>query len=240
MNRRDRLFYLHWILANAVSEGIGLSVTLLTAVLASRMVWPEPTRAAIVLGALFIVIVGSLFEGALVGYAQAQVLAPRLPRLRRQRWTWATALGAGIAWVLGLLPAAVGDLLDHGALAEEPSSGSMLLGAALSGAFLGAVLAFPQWHVLRHLVKGAWPWLPANAVAWSIGMTIVFAGMDRLAWTGGIAGVADGVFFVCAMAGAAVGAVHGWVLLRLLSNPAADGDAMNQEASPATGTALPP
>jgi hypothetical protein len=39
-----------------------------------------------------------------------------------------------------------------------------------------------------------------------IGMTIVFAGMDRLAWAGGIAGVADGVFLVCAMAGGVVGA----------------------------------
>ena len=159
-------------------------------------------------------------------------------RLRRHRWIWATALGAGVAWVLGLLPAAVADLLDRGALAEEPNSGSMWLGAALSGAVLGPVLALPQWQVLRHLVKGPWRWLPANAVAWSIGVTIVFAGMDRLAWIGGIAGVADGVFFVCAMAGAAIGAVHGWVLLRLLSNPAAEGDAMNWEAPPAAGSAL--
>jgi hypothetical protein len=193
------------------------------------MVRPEPTRAAILLGALFVVVVGSLFEGALVGYAQAQVLAPRLPRLRRHRWVWATLLGAGVAWLLGLLPATVGDLLDHEGLAEEPSSGFMLLGAALSGAVLGAVLALPQWKVLRHFVKGAWRWLPANAAAWSIGMTIVFAGMDRLAWAGGIAGVADGVFLVCAMAGGVVGAVHGWVLQRLLSSP---------EGSPAAASAL--
>ena len=71
-------------------------------------------------------------------------------------------------------------------------------------------------------------------------MTIVFAGMEQLAWTGGIAGVADGVFFVCAKAGAAVGAVRRWVLLRLLPNPAADGDAMSSEGSPAAASALPP
>jgi hypothetical protein len=236
MNQRDGLFYGRWILANAVAEGIGLSLALLTASLASRMVWPEPSRTS-VFGALLLVILGALIQGTLVGYAQAQVLVTRLHQLPVHRWAWATVTGAAIAWALGLLPAVIVDLLDSRATMNPPGRAPMLLGAALSGGVLGVVLALPQWLVLRRFAKHAWWWLPASAVGWAVGMAIVFAGIDRLAWTGGLAGVIDGVFLVCAAAGAAVAAVHGWVLQRLLSSSAVD-DAKSSATSSSARSAL--
>jgi len=59
-------------------------------------------------------------------------------------------------------------------------------------------------------------WIPANALAWAVGMAIIFAGMGTLSetspgWRVALTGLAS-----CGVAGAAVGAVHGAFLVRLL------------------------
>jgi hypothetical protein len=99
------------------------------------------------------------------------------------------------------------------------------------GIFLGFVLGYPQWRVLRGVVHGAWLWLPANCAAWALGMPAVFAAIDFAQWRGtapfvplragcrapplggGLAIMMAGLLFT----GALVGAVHGLALVRLAS-----------------------
>lgn len=239
MTRRDDLFHVHWILANAVAEGLGLSITLLSAVFATQLAWSNPASPGLLIGASAVVSVGSLFEGGLAGYAQARVLGARWPGLRQRLWIAATALGACVAWVLGLLAVVLtDDRLGSWADPNDATALPMLAAAAIGGVVAGTVRAIPQWLALRPFVKGAWRWIPANGAAWWIGTTVVIAGLDRLAWTGGLEGVLDGLFFVCAAAGAAAGAVHGWALRALPSGAAGTDDSTISRASPVDRRAL--
>ena len=88
--------------------------------------------------------------------------------------------------------------------------------ATALGLVLGAVLAAPQLRVLRPQVSYARRWIGANALAWAIGMPVIFAGMDRLPWESGGMPLFVGLFVVAALAGAVVGTVHGRFLLGML------------------------
>jgi hypothetical protein len=91
----------------------------------------------------------------------------------------------------------------------------VLLLAAGLGAVGGAVLSFAQWLTMRHKVRGASIWIPANMLAWVVGMPLIFWGID-------IAQKLDGMFWlilfmagVLLLTGLVVGAIHGAFLIRL-------------------------
>ena len=135
-------------------------------------------------------------------------------------WVVATVVGAVIAWFLGSLPSTLIDMggQQTGAASQEPPAIVVSLLAAGMGLFLGAVLGIPQWLVLRRVVKGAWLWIPANCLAWALGMPVIFAMVDRayaVYAAGSIAGAVVVLAGTLALAGAVVGAVHGLALVKL-------------------------
>ena len=223
MTTRDP-FYSRWIVANAMAEGIGLGGTLLIAhFVIGSLDAARPGTAGILLGALLAVAMGTVLEGSLVGWAQAQVLARRTPRVTLGIWTLATSIGAALAWVLGMLPSTLAGMMLQApseplmpAAPVGPPLWMMLLFAAVLGLLLGPVLAFPQWRVLRRFAPDAARWFQANAAAWAVGMVLVVAGMHLIAWTGSVAGIVAGVAVTCTLTGAVVGAIHGRVLRRML------------------------
>jgi hypothetical protein len=83
-----------WVLANAVSETVGLGATLLIG--AFLLVQAEPIIGAIPAAALG-VLAGTVIEGSIVGTAQWLVLRRPLQRMRWRVWVLATALGACVA-----------------------------------------------------------------------------------------------------------------------------------------------
>jgi hypothetical protein len=158
-----------------------------------------------------------------VGLFQWRVLRDALPGLPRADWVKATALGAGIAWTLGLLPSTVISMMEtqsaDPAPMQEPSTAVVLLLAAGMGMALGAVLAAPQWIVLRRYVRRAGWWVPANMLAWALGMALIFAGTSFIPG-GPIPAWVIGVLLGCVLlGGVSVGAVHGWFLVRLMLPP---------------------
>jgi hypothetical protein len=50
-------------------------------------------------------------------------------------------------------------------------------------------------------------------------MPLIFFGMDRVPWGSHPALVLPAIYVVCGLAGLAVGAIHGWVLIRLVRSP---------------------
>jgi hypothetical protein len=60
--------------------------------------------------------------------------------------------------------------------------------ALLLGAVAGTILASPRARVLRQHVARAWLWLPANALAWALGMVVVFRFAGTLPPSAGPAG----------------------------------------------------
>ncbi len=206
-----------WTLANALSELFGLGLTFLITGLAFSRLDGQQTVAGILLTFAFAVASGAV-EATVVGLAQWWAMHPWFPMVSRFAWWRGTLVGALVAYVLGYLPST---LMDMGAAASQPAPVAeppqwvILLLAAGLGAVGGAVLSFAQWLVLRGKVARAGLWIPANMLAWTIGMPVIFWGIDKAFQQ---AAVWQSVLVVAAAllaSGTLVGAIHGWFLVRL-------------------------
>ena len=207
-------FWGRWVAANTLGELAGLGIV--GAVSSSVIrVFGEPVSAGYVLAFAALSLGLGAVEGAIVGYAQASVLRRRLPRLHG--WVAATTLGAAIAWALGMLPSTAIALYQPpgpAAALDVPDWLQIVLAVPL-GMVAGAILAVPQWRVLRRHVAHAGWWLPANALAWGFAMPLVFVAAGVRPETG--AALSALIVIVClAAAGAVAGAVHGAYLVWLL------------------------
>jgi hypothetical protein len=218
---RDVIFWLRWVLANALGEAVGLSAVLLVGfgVLGPRLAGLTGALPAVI-GLVAGVLLG-IFEGSVVGAAQGIVLRARLPRLALRTWIVATVIGAMVAWGLGMLPSTLmgagagADASGGQAAAEMPEALTYVMAAGM-GLVAGIVLALPQWLVLRQYARRAGWWLPANALAWLCGMPIVFLGMGAIPAGASLLQALPIVVAATAAAGAVVGAIHGLVLVKVV------------------------
>jgi hypothetical protein len=210
---------LRWVLANSVGEALGLGITALLGVAVVSSLGQGTCVLVTLALAAFAILAGTLIEGTVVGTAQWLVLRRRLPGMRWSAWAMATGAGAFLAWILGMVPSTVLSLRAPGgqeAASAEPS-GIVFFGLAfLMGLVLGPVLGFAQWLALRRFVSRAALWMPANTLAWALGMVVIFAGVNPA--TGG--GFGPGAALILALTltctGAVVGATHGFALVWLL------------------------
>jgi hypothetical protein len=207
---------LRWVVANAVGELFGLGATFAVGVLVmSRL--ENQSGVGIVLFSFLVAVASGAIEATLVGLAQWWAMHPGFPTITRRAWWQATLMGALVAYVLGYLPSTLMSLGEQAsqAPAAEPPQWIMLLFAAGLGAVAGAVLSFAQWLAMRRKVERAGWWIPANMLAWLVGMPIIFWGIDA-AQKGQpplqAVLLLAGVLF---LTGAVVGAIHGAFLVRL-------------------------
>jgi hypothetical protein len=216
-NMTDNQLWTRWTLANALSEMFGLGLTfVITGLFFSNM--GEATTSAGVLLAFLVAVVSGAVEATFVGLAQWWAMRPRFPFIGRFEWWGATLIGAMIAYVLGYLPSTIMSLTAEtgsSATTAEPAQWIVLLLAAGMGAVGGAVLSFAQWLVLRRKVERAGMWIPANMLAWTFGMPLIFWGIDMAfkmpeLWQSVL--LMAGTLFVT---GAVVGGIHGLFLIRL-------------------------
>lgn len=223
MRLSDRLFYRRWIIANGWAEGAGLGTTLVLGWLAAPLLESAEGAPVIIGGALLAVILGTLLEGVVVGLAQEGVLRIRVVQLPRWSWVVATAVGAAIAWLLGMIPSTLMALSTPPVPATEVAEPGLLVQyglAAVLGAALGLILVTAQWAVLRRHSRKATRWLWANAAAWGLGMPLVFVGMDFVPWSGSPSAIIPAILAACTVVGLVVGAIHGLVLVGLLGESA--------------------
>lgn len=211
--------YRRWVLANGWSECVGLGGTGLLGWWVMRV--GEPSSIVAVLGvALLAVLGGTVFEGFLVGYAQARVLHRQFPDFSSGRWILATAIGAGIAWLLGMIPSTAMALAGPAAGGGDPpawlNGPAQYVLAAAMGLVLGPILAVPQMLVLRATVQRAGRWISANALAWAIGMPVIFVGAGAVSHQTSMPVAIGIVALSCLAAGLVVGAVHGLFLVKLV------------------------
>jgi hypothetical protein len=222
-----KTFYSHWIVANSWSEGVGLSATLLLGFVVATRLEVQLDPLTIIAGAATAVVLGTVLEGVLVGWAQGRVIHRYVQDISVRRWTVATAVGAGVAWLLGVVPSTIMNFAraapGSSAVPIEPSAFAQYGLAIVMGAVLGVILAVPQMLVLRRVSRQPVGWLGANALAWAVGMPLIFAGMETLPWEGPRLFLAAGVAVICVAVGGVVGAVHGFYLRRILPLQAASG-----------------
>lgn len=211
----DWKLWFQWILANTVAETVGLGGTLLIGIL---LLSNAEKTVGVVPAAALAVLAGTFIEGTVVGTMQWFVLRHPLKSMRWRSWALATALGAFVAWTLGMIPSTFFFTgADTGTTTTTQMSDLMVYAlAAAMGLALGAILGVPQWLVLRrYVLKASW-WVLANSLAWMLGMVIVFIGTSFIP-AGAIAlQVALLLLPFIVAAGATVGAVHGLALIWLL------------------------
>ena len=162
-------------------------------------------------------LVAGLIEGTIVGYFQWRVLKLKFGAIPKSRWIFLTALGAVIAWFLGMLPSI---FLAQSSSESMPSDVAPPLVAILilrgaMGAALGTLWGGLQWMELRKHVKSAKQWILANALGWFVGLAIIMRAAswpnESIPWqTIALIGVGSGL-----LAGLGVGAITGWFLIRL-------------------------
>jgi hypothetical protein len=214
VNNGNLALWVKWILANSLGELLGLGATFAIGFGLFSGLADSPNPIAVLLSAVLMTASGVL-EGALVGFVQWLVLRVAIPGILRRAWVLATIIGALIAWFFGSIPMTVASLSQSSAPipASEPPQALVLLLTAGMGLVAGFILSVVQWQVLRKHVEKAWLWLPANALAWAVGMPLIFAAVDlaqQVATTlARVMVMAAGI----ALAGAIVGAIHGIALL---------------------------
>ena len=193
-----RATYRRWVIATAIGELAGFTIPALagTGVAAAGV---QPAAA------LALMVAAGAGEGAVLGWAQSRALRRDLPGLSTRSWTAATAAGAAVAWLVGMLPSTLHDLLPAGVL---------LALAVPGGLVLLATIGVAQWTVLRRHVPGALTWIPANALGWLAGLVVVFAAI-------GLAPSSPPLMVACSVLGGlgmglTVALVTGAFLVRLL------------------------
>jgi acetoin utilization protein AcuB len=148
-----------------------------------------------------VVVIGATSEGALVALVQTFVLRRAVPDISRALWVVAGGAGAAIAWLAGLFTA--GAFGTGGVLA-----------VILSGMVAGLIIGGAQWVVLRRRVVRAALWIPANAVAWILGLWVIIAGgvwqANAVEWMVATVGILTALG-----TGLAVGAVTGLALTQM-------------------------
>jgi hypothetical protein len=217
MTNNQRQLWFRWVSANALGELFGLGLTFLITGFAFSKLENQQTMTAILLSFVFAVTSGAV-EATLVGLAQWWAMRPWFPAIGRFAWWRGTLIGALIAYVLGYLPStlmSLGEATSQSAPVAEPPQWIILLLAAGMGAVGGAVLSFAQWLALRGKVRRAGLWIPANMLAWFLGMPIIFWGVDlafkmSALWQSIL--LMAGILLI---AGAVVGAIHGRFLVSL-------------------------
>jgi len=173
-----------------------------------------------VLVSFFLAVATGAIEATLVGLAQWWAMSPWFPTITRRAWWLATLIGALAAYVLGYLPSTLMSLSEQASqtsqtpVAEPPQLVILLLAAGL-GAIAGAVLSFAQWLTMRKTVKRAGLWIPANMLAWLVGMPIIFWGIDAAQKGGSPLQAVPLLALVLFLTGAVVGMIHGAFLVRL-------------------------
>ncbi|MCK8616097.1 hypothetical protein [Gordonia sp. C13] len=109
-------------------------------------------------------------EGALLGVGQAVALRGTSWQVPSARWVPATAVGAMIAWSLGMAPSSLVDL------GVDIDLGNPLTWVVAGAGAVALLISIPsaQYVVLRNRIPHAWQWIPVNVVAWTVGLVFTF------------------------------------------------------------------
>jgi hypothetical protein len=199
---RGQGIWLRWTIAVALGELVGFAIPALAGAIAMALILPDTAVTVAV-------VVAGVGEGAVLGLFQWLALRHSLP-VSGRAWIGATALAAGVAWVLGMALSA---------LAQQDTLGifPLIALATLLGVVFLLSMGGAQWVVLRHYVAHAGWWVVANAVAWPLGVAVPVVGM-ALVPDGASATIIAIVGVLCGLLmGVVVGAITGGVLARLLS-----------------------
>lgn len=159
-----------WITVTVLGEAIGFGGAMAVGRGVFSLVGEPGTGALAELFMLGLSATAGLVEGACLGLAQWLVLRRIFPRLPLRHWVLFTAVGAALAWVIGM-----GAGTHAPALA--PPAVVLVVIVMAAGLVLGALLGAAQALALRRHIGGVGPWIFASALGWMIGLLFAFIGV---------------------------------------------------------------
>lgn len=150
------LLWLCWTVATAVGELVGFTIP---AIAGAAAAWLQAGQLAMASA----LVLAELGEGAMLGLAQWLVLRHPLPSLTRRSWVAATALAAGFAWIIGMLPSTIGELASVSPICWWSARLSSALyssarSAVDSGSCCGAMSHVLRYGCWRTGLPGCWAW----------------------------------------------------------------------------------
>lgn len=147
-----------WTAALVVGEFVGFLPPALTGVALVALDASDP----VIVVALT---VAGVLEGLALGIAQVGPLRSTWPEIDGASWVKATALAAGLAWLVGM----GGSSLVQNSSVSRPLAIGLL---AVAGPIALLSMGFLQWLVLRRVVSNSGRWVPVTAGAWMIGVAV--------------------------------------------------------------------
>jgi hypothetical protein len=201
-----------WTVITSVGEFIGFSVPAIVGAVSTAALGNVNNPAANLTMAATMILAGTC-EGAILGLAQWLALRRYLPKLSQRAWVLATMAGAAVAWAIGMLPSALDDLTSLPLI--------ILIGGGLVlGPTLLCAIGVAQYLVLCRLLPHVGWWIPASALAWLLGLMVVFVGMALIPDNASV----PFIILIASLAGFGMGAVaagvSGVALVRLLPSEA--------------------
>jgi hypothetical protein len=159
-----------WITVTVLGEAIGFGGAMAVGRGVFSLVGEPGTGALAELFMLGLSATAGLVEGACLGLAQWLVLRTVFPRLPLRHWVLYTAVGAALAWIIGM---------GAGSHAPAVSPPPVVLIAIImaAGLVLGGLLGAAQALALRRHIGGVGPWIFASALGWMIGLLFAFIGV---------------------------------------------------------------
>jgi hypothetical protein len=151
----ERGLWSRWVLVVSLGEVTGFLAPAFVAVVGSGL--PDIVRFGVLP-------LAGLVEGAALGLAQAAVLRGRLPDFRPRRWVVATSLGAGLAWVVGMLPPTTY------AVWRDWAPGWVAIVGVLLGSVLLATIGTAQLLATPGTVRSP-TWVAWTALGWCAGLS---------------------------------------------------------------------
>ncbi len=159
-----------WITVTVLGEAIGFGGAMVLGRGVITLVGEPDAGPLAELFVLGLSATAGLVEGACLGLAQWLVLRRVFPRLPLRHWVIATALGAALAWVIGM---GAGSHAPN----QPPPAPVLTAIIVVAGLVLGALLGAAQALALRRFVAGVGPWILASALGWMIGLLFAFVGV---------------------------------------------------------------
>jgi hypothetical protein len=197
-----------WLALTTAGEVLGFAVPAVTGALTATYGVAGWRQAAAL-------IVAGAAEGAALGMAQAVVLRRVVAGMNRSSWVLATALGAMLAYAMGMLPSALFPLALPAMVVIGAVAGSVLLGS----------IGMAQWLVLRRYRPRSASWIAVTACAWLLGLVVFFAIATPLWQPGQSVVLVAAIGLVAGLAMAVtVAAVTGWAVVRLGTGHTSTGD----------------
>jgi hypothetical protein len=154
-----------WVVATVVGVLVGMGIAGIASIIASNLGYASTVVLFHLVGAL---------QGMALGFTQWLVLRRYVKHVGW--WIVVTAIAAILAWLIGLKVIVVLTLIFYDGVMTQTGSLTLLKAVFFLGSWIGAVLGLAQWFVLRTHVRNGIGWVFVNALAWGLGLLVVWMG----------------------------------------------------------------